>query len=502
MAQDLERLVVQLSADVRKYENALSRAQGVTNKRARAIENSFSRMNKNIAAGTTASAVALGKAFAVIGGAQGLQTLSDSATRINNALKVAGLSGEDLEKTYQSLYAAATKNAIPIETLVDLYSRLSLASGELGVSQQEIEAFTKNISTALRAGGTSMQAASGALTQLSQALGNGIVRAEEFQSLIEGAPTILQAAAAGIKETGGSVAKLRKIMLDGNLSSRALFDGFQAGSVILDQRVAGSILTIDSRLTNLRSVLINAAREFNSSAKAGETFGNEIDRVAKFINGLDFDTFISEVEEVANAFNSAKGAVNGFFAEAGRLSGLSSIGDTLRQTFGGPDGNINWLGGALTISGTDGNQGLADRRRREIEGLISQETDLQRKFENAQRGTAGNATADFYQRQIEAVQAARKKLADEIIALNVPFNPLTGAPNVVAEGEASKPEARTISIKDAKYAVTDEATKKSSSGRKSADEYQREIRQIKDRTIALEEETRAAADLAGSIFGL
>ena len=48
MATDLERLVVQLSADVKGYQNALNRAQGITNRQARAIESRFARMNSNI----------------------------------------------------------------------------------------------------------------------------------------------------------------------------------------------------------------------------------------------------------------------------------------------------------------------------------------------------------------------------------------------------------------------------------------------------------------------
>ncbi len=494
-ATDLERLVVQLSADIKRYENALNRAQGQTNRQARSIERRFEKMNKAIVSSSSAAAAGFAKAFAVIGGAQGLKTLSDSATKVDNSLKVAGLSGAELEKVYKSLLDAANKNATPIETLVNLYGKLALVQKELGVSSEQIESYAKNVAVALRVGGQSSTEAAGALTQLGQAMGAGIVRAEEFTSLIEGAPTILQAASAGIKEAEGSVAKLRNIMLDGKLSSKAFFDGFQAGAPMLEEKLAGSVMTIEGRLTSLTNNLINAARDFNTSAKAGETFGNEIDRVSQFLNGLDFDNFISEIEEVAAAFNSAKGAVNGFFAEAGRLSGLSSIGDTLRQTFGGPDGNISLFGGALTISGTDGNQGLADRRRREIEGLISQETELQRKFENAQKGTPGNATAEHYQQQIADVQAARKKLADEIILLNTPFKPLTGAPNVPAERQSSKPTVQTISVSDPKYTVADTGTKKTKSGRGSTDDLQREIQQIKDRTLALQSETEAQAGL-------
>lgn len=46
MATDLEKLVVSLSADIRKYENSLNRAMGQTNKAAKSIETRFAGLNK------------------------------------------------------------------------------------------------------------------------------------------------------------------------------------------------------------------------------------------------------------------------------------------------------------------------------------------------------------------------------------------------------------------------------------------------------------------------
>ena len=48
MATDLERLVVQLSADVKGYERALNKAMGTTQKRANDIERRFAAMNSKV----------------------------------------------------------------------------------------------------------------------------------------------------------------------------------------------------------------------------------------------------------------------------------------------------------------------------------------------------------------------------------------------------------------------------------------------------------------------
>ncbi|MBY5553720.1 tape measure protein [Rhizobium leguminosarum] len=465
MATDLEQLVVSLSADIKKYENSLNRAMGITNKNTRAIENRFAAMNKKLSSGFDGFASSAARAFALVGGAAGFKTLSDAATSIDNSLKVAGLSGAELEKVYQQLFAAAIKNAAPIETLVQLYSRLSLVQKELGVSQQQIIGFSSNIALALRVGGTSATEASGALLQLSQALGGGVVRAEEFNSILEGAPTILQAAAAGIKEADGSVSKLRQIMLAGNLSSKAFFAGFQAGAPVLEQKVAGAVYTIDQRLGNLRTALINAAREFNQSAKAGETFGSAIDQVATFVNGINFDSLIGQITAIIGAMNNGIATANSFASAIGQLSGLASVGKAIVGSLPG-DTVKSYLGGGLVIKQDDL---ITDRINEAFTGQIEQ---------------AGKLTADAVKNSV-----------------------LGGGPATTPKGGRVPASAaatiKPISIEDFKPTTTSKGGSSGGKskggggggggGSKSADEYQREIEQIKERTVALQNETAAQA---------
>src|SRR5690606_20908140 len=251
MATDVERLIVALEARTAAFERALQWANGTANRQARSIERRFQQMNRNLTSGFGGLGKSLVKAFAVAGGIRGMQTLLDSATKIDNALKVAGLSGAELETVYNRLRESALKNAAPLETLVTLYGRASLVQKELGVSQEEMLNFTDKVALALRVAGTDAQSASGALLQLSQALGSGVVRAEEFNSILEGALPIAQAAAGGLKEAGGSVAKLRQLVVDGKVSSEAFFRAFEAGSVILQDKVANAELTVSQGFVRL-----------------------------------------------------------------------------------------------------------------------------------------------------------------------------------------------------------------------------------------------------------
>lgn len=441
-------------------------------------------MNSTIAASYGGLATSAAKAFALIGGVQGFRTLSDSATKIDNALKVAGLSGEELERTYAKLRNSAQANAAPLETLVQLYGRVALVQGELGITSDQLVGFSNNVAMALRVSGQSSQEASGALLQLAQALGSGVVRAEEFNSIVEGAPTILQAAAAGIKEAGGSVSKLRTIMLDGKLSSKAFFDGINAGAPVLEDKLANATLTIDQRLENLRTSLVDAAREFNNSSKAAEVFGTEIDRVAQFVSNINFETLIGEIQKAAGEFNAGTIAAQGFFEQVGKLSGLAGIGDSIVNALGGKDGKVEFLGGALgiqsTISGEEKINDLAERRL-SIEKQIAE-------VKSNPANVLGQAELRQLEAQLAAVNAQSSKLAGSITGGPLDYNRFPPPKSTAA--------VKPITLADPKYQVTDSKSGKSGGGRGSREnEYQREIEQITKRTDALKAETAAQAGL-------
>ncbi len=463
MATDLERLVVQLSADIKKYENSLNKAMGHTNKRARSIENRFKRMNKSIAASYAALGSQAVRAFALIGGTAGAKNLLDSATRIENALKVAGLAGAELEKVYESLRESAQKNAAPLDVLVDLYGKAALAQKELGVTTDELTGFADNVALALRVAGTSSQAASGALLQLGQALGSGKVQAQEFTSILEGAPTIAMAAAAGLKEAGGSVAALRKLVVDGKVSSEAFFRAFEAGAPMLEEKVAGATFTLDQRLTNLQTSLIDAAKRFNESSKAAETFGAEIDRTSKFIDNLDFEHLIAEIMEVVEAFNTGTAAAADFIAKLGELSTLDRIGRGFDRFLGAVSGQTEtvktFFGGGLTVTSS---AAITDRINDAFEGEIKK---------------VGSLTS-------EAIK-----------------NSVLGGGDITAGGKggrlAETQQVKPVSLDD--FASPDgksgsKGGKKRGGGR-GANDYDREVEQIRERTAALQAETAAMSQV-------
>lgn len=434
MATEVEKLVVQLSADVKKYENALSKAMGVTNQRTKAIENRFAKMNKGIAASFTSMSAGFAGAFAVAASVRGVTQLTDAATKIENALKVTGLQGAALDGVFSQLFESAQRNAAPIESLTTLYSRLALTQKELGVNQQELVNFTDKVSLALRVGGTDAVQASGALLQLSQALGGGIVRAEEFTSVLEGAPTIAQAAAAGLKEAGGSVAQLRKLVVDGKVSSEAFFRAFEAGAVTLESKVAGAELTVSQQFVRLQNVMIATAGKIDGVTGASQTLGKAIETVAKTIEAFG--------KRVDQASQSDLAGLLGWFADA--IDKASQFRDV--------------MGGVLGILDKMGSINSDILNGRDV-GSTLRESNIQNRIDAAFEGTGAT--------------------------------PKTGR-------LPANPKVEEVSLSH--FKLPPGSDKK---GRKArADEYEREIQQIRERTAALQAAVAAQAGIAGDLFTL
>lgn len=325
MATDIERLIVSLEARTKSFENALTRANQTANRQANNIERRFKTMNKNLQTDWAGLGRGLIAAFAGARAVKELATLSDAATRITNQLKVAGLAGEELEAVYQKLAKSARSNGAPLESLVTLYSRAAQAQKELGATSDELTTFVDRTALALRINGRSAEEVKGALLQLSQALGSSRVMAEEFNSVNEGARPILQAVARGIEEAEGSVSKLQAMIKSGQISNKAFFKGFLAGSESLQKQAASTNLTIGMAFENLKTAMIDTAKEFNETTDAGKNFATGIDNLAQRLNDMDISGFLSKIAQ-------AKRELVSFLNQIGNADVFKSLNEFMGTT--------------------------------------------------------------------------------------------------------------------------------------------------------------------------
>lgn len=474
MATDMQRLIVSLEARTAAFEKAMNKANGIANARSRAIEGRFAKMNASIGN----SLAGVGKRW-IAGLAAGLAAgqiakLSDAATRIDNALKVAGLSGAELEKVYGRLRDSAIKNAAPLEALTELYGRAALVQKELGISGEELLGFTDKIAVALRVSGKSAAESSGALLQLSQALGSGTVRAEEFNSILEGALPIAQAAAAGLEEAGGSVAKLRQLVVDGKISSEAFFRAFEAGSVILDQKVAGSTLTLSQAMGNLETALIDSAREFNNTTGASENFATWINNAAEAIADFDVSGFLTKIQE-------AGGALETFLNSVGNADIFKKLNELLGTT--DADGNVI----NLDVEAAETEAAGLEKQVELLQETIAKNTELG--FDNTEALAQLDqviARLAIVKGGIASIPATVPRVSDKAVAgvINgmVPFNPLA-------------PVKTTKPVSSSDFAPPKSTGGGRAGGKPKQSDYEREVEDILKKTEALRAETEAMRGL-------
>lgn len=456
MAIEVERMVAMLEANFSKYDRALNKALGNTNRQFTAIERRGKQMESRLAN------IGNGLGRSILGGLaagvsmQAARSLVDSATQIQNSLKVAGLAGEDLQQVYEKLFVSAQKNAAPLEALVTLYGRMATAQKELNATQAEMLQFTDVVGMSLRVSGQSAQESAGALLQLSQAMGGGKVQAEEYNSLLDGARPLLQAVAAGMQEAGGSVAALTRLVKDGKVSSEAFFRAGIAGAGLLEGQVKTSESTISSRFTRLQNVLTDAAGKFDRAAGASKSLGTSIDGLSNIIAKIDWSNLVKQAEGVGDAIQGALDVAKGVSAELGRESGLDQFGV--------------WL------------------------------SDLT-EFDLATPSARGSKTYwdKLAEAEIEERNRAFQRVADDPMQYGPQRpRPQQGPmPRRSAQGpERPGPRAKPITLED--YKVTDSKSG-SKSGRGGRDELAGEIAQIQERTAALQAMTAAQAALNPAI---
>lgn len=459
MAVTVETMMVRLEARVDKYIKGLEKASGETDRSMKRIERSASTSMKRLEGimGSGAGRLKAGLAAAFAGlGVREVAQLADSYTRVQNALKVAGLEGEKLKTTYEAIYAISQRQGAPLEAMATLYGRVAQAQKELGATTGEMLRFTEGVGMALRVQGTDATKAAGALMQLSQALASGRVMAEEFNSINEGARPILQAVAAGVLEAGGSVAKLKQLVIDGKVSNEAFFKGFMIGMPLIERAAANAALTMAQGYGKARDALTNLIGKLDEASGASKAAGNSFDGVATAIGGIA-DRIPAAMEALTALQNKMTSVGNnpvwnkiyeGF--NAAGLTGMNGVKDTnvFDRTFGAQTNAGSMKGfnpapgskyapevygpavptappislASFPVGGAGGGKGAKSSREkideyeREIEtiGKRTRALDAEREVVGKSAGDTAKAEAAF--RLLEAAKKANVNITPQILA--------------------------------------------------------------------------------------
>ncbi len=253
MATDLEKLVVQLSADIKQYQRGMQDAMGVTNKQARAIEARWRQANKNLDGIGRGMAQSLIAPLAGVGAAIGtreIMSYADAWTRAGNLIaaagQVAGRSGRSLEGVNQ----IAQDTRAGFSETAELYARILRSTAGVAESETEVARATEIVNKAFKAGGAGASEMAAGILQLSQGLGSGVLQGDELRSVRENAPLLAQAIADYF---GTTVAGLKKLGEEGKLTSDKVFKAILSAQGNIDKAFNATSQTIEDAVTRVNN---------------------------------------------------------------------------------------------------------------------------------------------------------------------------------------------------------------------------------------------------------
>lgn len=338
MARDVESLVLQMSADLRRFEKSMASMRATADRRLTEVERRAVQADKrlsktmgdagrNMVGSLKSSLAAVAPTLAAAFSAQQVIKYADSYTTLQNRLRAAGLEGKALTQVENNLYDIANRNGLQVQATAELYSRASLSRQRLGASEEQLQQLVSGTAAALKVQGTSAEAASGPLLQLGQALSGNKVQAEEYNSLIDGLPVLLQAAAKGSTRFGGDVAKLTEQVKDGKVSSQEFFAALLAGFPAIEAQAGSAATTVGSALQTLDNELGRYIGQTDQGLSATQRMAEGIILLA---NNLDTVTQVASALAVVMgtrfvlAMTAGSGAMIANGVAAIRLAGFQT----------------------------------------------------------------------------------------------------------------------------------------------------------------------------------
>ncbi|KAB0538467.1 tape measure domain-containing protein [Pseudochrobactrum saccharolyticum] len=478
MATDLEKLVVQLSADIRGFDRELAKMNGISNRQFRAVENRARQMNKNLDAifarsfsGLTAPLTGIGAALSV----REVARYADAWTVAGNKLAAAGQVASMQARSLEDLNKIANDTRSGISETADLYAKLMRSTKGVAQSEMEVARATEIVNKAFKAGGAAASEQAAGILQLGQGLGSGMLQGDELRSVRENAPMLAQAIADYFKV---SIAGLKDLGAEGKLTSDKVFKAILAAQPQIEAAFNKTNSTISDGLTKVNNAMTQYVGEtdkglgasqrliagLNALADNFDTTADIVLKLAAIIAGALVGRSIVSMVRGLGLATSATLSLIAALRTASSLSGLATAFGGIGAA-AGPLGMI--IGG--TVVGALALFSTSSGRAGDGADLFAQR--LKRMGEEAE--TAGNK-----------VEEARRKTNGEDLFLR--------------EKEI---EASTKAVEDARQAVDNlfEAWIPVQSMSLVTDEQREELKRLKD---GLDDGSLSAEDAKSAIFDM
>lgn len=354
MATDLERLVVQLSADIKGYENAMNRASGIMNRQAREIERRSSQMAKRLdgigrtaAEGLIAPLSSIAAALSV----REIAAYADAWTLAGNKIRAAATASGVQVRSLNDIKDGANAARADLESYVDLYAKLIRNASGVAESEQQIATATEVVAKAFKVGGASANEQAAGILQLGQALGSGVLQGDELRSLRENAPVIAKAIADAM---GVSIGQLKDLGAEGKITSDIVFGALLAAQADVEAQFRATNATISDGITALNNEFTAYIGNADTSAGASRGLANALlDLAANFGTVADATLTFATVVVGALTGRALAGMVtslgNAVVAVGALLTALRA-GVPVAATFTAALGPIGLLAGAAAAA--------------------------------------------------------------------------------------------------------------------------------------------------------
>ena len=336
MATDIEKLVVQLSADIKQYEREMRKAVGVSQKQARAIEKRYQQMDTRLNKIGRSAAHSIITPLAGIGAALSVREVARYAdawtvagNKIASASQIAGMQSRSLE----GLNEIADETRSGISETVDLYAKLLRSTAGVAQSEMEVARATEIVNKAFKAGGAAASEQAAGILQLSQGLGSGLLQGDELRSVRENAPILAQAIADYYKV---SIAGLKELGAEGKITSEGVFRAILAAQGKVEAAFATTNATIQDGVTRVNNAFTQYIGQTDAGLSASQRLVAGLTALAD-----NFDQVADVTLKVASIFASgllgrsiggmiaklglAGAALTKFFAAARAASSISGI---------------------------------------------------------------------------------------------------------------------------------------------------------------------------------
>lgn len=439
MATDLDRLVVQLSADLKGYERAMTRASGIMNKQAREIERRAATMDQRLGAIGQNAARSLLTPLAGIGAALSVREVTryaDAWTQAGNMLAAASEISGKQARSLEELNVLANETRSGISETVDLYAKLLRSTAGVAKSEMEVARATEVVNKAFKAGGAAASEQAAGILQLSQGLSSGVLQGDELRSVRENAPLLAQAIADYYKV---SIAGLKKLGEEGQLTSEGVFKAILAAGPRIEAAFGKTNSTIADGITRVNNAFTQYIGQTDSSLSATERLVAGLNALADNFDSIA-DTTVKVAAIIAGALvgrsiagmvrslGLATSAITTFIGAARAATSITGLATALGgiAAAAGPIGLLIGATAATAMvvyaASTDGASSASERLEERLRSLGAEAETTGAKVEDAlnldnispDAPTAVENTLRGLQEEEEAARAAAAELRQEL----------------------------------------------------------------------------------------